>query len=481
MLKKRKNKFGLGLILLAAIFLSVLSLSYAATPNPGHPWSQIGDGNFAVIGLTTPRVLTLPDADSTVLTNNNLVTVAQGGTGSSSLTGVLIGSGVDAVMVTTSPEGFLLGTSASQTLTGKTLLAASNVITDVSATLGDLFKFDGDRFVRFGLGSALQYLKTNDAATDLEWAGATSGPSGSEGEIQFNSGGSSWGASSSLSISNAVLHLDNTLILSTTTLPSTPTTGTMMIFNRQLAGRDFVKFRSDVAEDYSVLQPSIFQNNICLLWPNATPSISSFGCTVTVSASSAATASEVDGYTWRGTFNSTGKSVYTGAVFLRGTTSGGNNGFFYFVRATLPDATYTSNSGVRLFYGLSTANSDSGACVSDSVNQDAVGFYYSTALSANWRVLTDNSAAGNTFVDTGMPFTASTTYDFYIYSPPYPSTSTIYWRMDNLTTGTTTVDGTTNTQLPTPATFMTAQICGDSVNNTSRNWRMDTMYVEVPR
>jgi hypothetical protein len=104
----------LSFLLLGLITLSLLSLSYAATPNPGHPWTEVGDGNFIASGPTTARTYTFPDASATVLTTNSLVSVAQGGTGTSSLTGVLLGNGASAVTVTTSPAGLLVGTTETQ-------------------------------------------------------------------------------------------------------------------------------------------------------------------------------------------------------------------------------------------------------------------------------------------------------------------------------------------------------------------------------
>lgn len=53
----------------------------AATPNPGHPWTEVGDGTFSVTGPSALRVFTFPDANATVLTSNAVVTPAQGGTG----------------------------------------------------------------------------------------------------------------------------------------------------------------------------------------------------------------------------------------------------------------------------------------------------------------------------------------------------------------------------------------------------------------
>lgn len=477
--KIRKSTLNTGL--LAAIFLSLLSLSYAATPNPGHPWTEFGDGNFIVSGPTAPRTYTFPDAAGSVLTTSSVVTIAQGGTSDYSgfpLGYALKSSGSSLSNVFMGP-GLLLGDTDAQSLLQSNLYFSNNTFTDTGITAMDLLKSNGTKFVRFATTTALSYLKTNAAGTDLEW-GTLSSVAGSDTELQYNSGGSSWGATSSLSISGNVLHLDNLLTMSTTTLPTVATTGTLRLFSRRIAGREFLKFRTEVTDDYSTLQPNIFSNYFCLI-TTGNSSSAALGCpTVTGSG----TASQVDGYTTRSTFNTTAVWLSSGAsMFVRGTTSGGQNGFFYFVRTTLPDATYANSSGVRLVYGLSDQTAANTVCGSDNVsNQDLIGFNYSTALSANWRIAADDGSASTpTYVDTGMPFTASTTYDFYIYAPPFPATSTIYWKMENLTTGTTTAEGVATTQLPGAAVMLQSGMCGDSVNSVTRNWRVETMYTEIPR
>lgn len=56
-----------------------------------------------------------------------------------------------------------------QALTNKTLVAASNTITDTSAATGDLFRHNGTRFVRLPRGTANQLLATNAGATDIAY------------------------------------------------------------------------------------------------------------------------------------------------------------------------------------------------------------------------------------------------------------------------------------------------------------------------
>lgn len=86
--------------LIFIIAFSVVRIVSATTPNPGHPWIEVGDGVFTVTNnQTAVRAYTFPDANATILTTNDIVTVPQGGTGVGSLTtnGILYGNGTGAV------------------------------------------------------------------------------------------------------------------------------------------------------------------------------------------------------------------------------------------------------------------------------------------------------------------------------------------------------------------------------------------------
>ncbi len=122
------------LIFLLSIAFFMSDITFAVTPNPGHPWVEVGDGTFAVTGPTVARTYTFPDANSTILTSNSAVTVAQGGSGATTLTGILKGNGTSAFTTVTAPSGALVGDTDTQTLTNKTISKASNTLTGVAGS-----------------------------------------------------------------------------------------------------------------------------------------------------------------------------------------------------------------------------------------------------------------------------------------------------------------------------------------------------------
>jgi hypothetical protein len=100
----------------------MIRYAQATTPNPGHPWAEIGDGLFAVdaTSLTALRTFTFPNSDATILTTAATVTVAQGGTGASSFGQGWIYSagGTGALIASTSPSvNFITATSTTASST----------------------------------------------------------------------------------------------------------------------------------------------------------------------------------------------------------------------------------------------------------------------------------------------------------------------------------------------------------------------------
>lgn len=136
-------------------------------------------GNLTLTGtIDTQTVTNTNVTDKTITVNDGGTTVGATGAGlivegdsgaviaqisyaTASATKFQIGDGTTQIDI--------VGISNTQTLTNKTVNATNNTITDTSTALGDLFKSNGTKFVRFARGTANQQLRTNAGGTDLEW------------------------------------------------------------------------------------------------------------------------------------------------------------------------------------------------------------------------------------------------------------------------------------------------------------------------
>lgn len=79
-----------------------------------------GNGFSKFTGATsTEKTYQLPNSNAIILTDQSLVTVAQGGTGTGTLTGIIKGNGTSAYTAVTAPAGTIVGTTDPQTLTSK--------------------------------------------------------------------------------------------------------------------------------------------------------------------------------------------------------------------------------------------------------------------------------------------------------------------------------------------------------------------------
>ncbi len=117
------------------------------------------NGFFTVSGpATSAKTFTFPNASATVLTDNAAVTVAQGGSGTTTLTGILKGNGTSAFTAVTAPSGALVGDTDTQTLSGKTLTAPK------FADLGFIADPSGNEYLIFdNIGTAVNEFTISNA------------------------------------------------------------------------------------------------------------------------------------------------------------------------------------------------------------------------------------------------------------------------------------------------------------------------------
>jgi len=318
----------------------------------------------------------------------------------------------------------------------------------------------------------------------LKLEGPTSSGSGTETAVKITTG---WDIG--LDIQSGGIQLADS------STPTTPTNGNLKIYSTSIAGRSMLAGIGSSGVEYAY-QPSLFQQNVVLITPGSGTSTSTFsstgGALATSGTLSTTTAiTEAQGAMATITSASTassGAGVSTAnSQYYRG--SGGSNadGFFFFARISLPDAltNYTSSTtGARVFVGLSSLNivGTSGTMASsDNPSGDYAGFQYSPVRDAglnNFSFITKNNTTQHTTFS-GVPVAVNKTFDFYIYCKP--GDSTIHWRVDNLTDGTTPVEGSETNNLPTATTAMKAGIAVGPMNAGGHNLRMQRVYVESDR
>ncbi len=263
--------------------------------------------------------------------------------------------------------------------------------------------------------------------------------------------------------------------------PAVPAAGHLMTFAKAIAGRVMLKVMGPNGRDYP-LQPSLFQNQVAIINAQSAAKNNFFGTNVSYDGTpSTPAATENFGYmtlyaTTAASGNDSGISTNS-TQFFRGSQVGAN-GFFFMVRGALPDSTPTTN-GARIFVGL-TSRTTTQSVGSDNDSGSRAGFSYSSVRGdTDWMFSTKDGSTQN-LIDTGLPFVDTSAYDYYIYTPPYPNNGTIYWRIDNMTAG-TSQEGSTSANLPAGATAMRGSLGIETESAAISNMMMQRMYIESDR
>lgn len=278
--------------------------------------------------------------------------------------------------------------------------------------------------------------------------------------------------------------------------PTTPAAGELRVYAKAIAGRTMLKALSPTGVDY-VYQPSLFQQSVVMVTPGngaTATTYTSLGGSLTVSGTLAAATGINDAMGSMSNIAS-GTTANTGAGFqtvnlqyFRGTGSNNADGFFYATRVNFSGNTamtlakYNSaTTGARFFAGVASVNiqGTGSMTASDNPSGSYAGFQYSAIrdTNGNFRFITEDGTTQNV-VDTGVALAVSKTFDFYTYCAPGGTTA--YWRVDNLTDGTTT-EGNTASNLPAAATGMRAGVALAPLSTTAIHYRFQRMYVETDR
>lgn len=270
-------------------------------------------------------------------------------------------------------------------------------------------------------------------------------------------------------------------------IPATPAANTMNVFGRSLAGRMFLRTQGPSGIT-TPLQPSFFQNNIIIVAPGATTSLTTIGSTI-ASAGTISHPAVVEAYgnianiVTAATANATAGISTTSTLFLRGSVANGASGFFFCARLAFPDASYNqtaATTGSRIFVGM-TNQTMATSVGADNPTGHFCGFFRrhvnGAAQDTNWQFATKDGTTLS-LADTGLAFTAGKLYDFYIFCAPVGNT--IYWRIDNVSDN-TTAEGSTSNNLPGNTQLMRAGYQLATINAVARNTMMQRIYVETDR
>ena len=263
--------------------------------------------------------------------------------------------------------------------------------------------------------------------------------------------------------------------------PTAPAADTLRIYGRKLAGRVLLKWTPPSGLDTPV-QPALFGNSIVFWQPGATSGVINGTVQTAIAAGVATLPTTTNRYTSmrRSVFTSatginTMNSLRTEAMFFRGATSG-MGGFFFFCRFGFTTWTATN----RLFVGL-CVDTTALLTADPSAKFNTLGFAVDTGATAISFLHNDGSGVGVKEAIAGQPALASSNvYDAYIFCKP--NDTTVYFRLDDVTAGTTLIDTSVTGDLPVSTTMLTA-VCaiGSGATNAGAGVAaigLNKMYIE---
>ena len=136
-----------------------------------------GNGFFAVSGpATSLKTFTFPNASATVLTDNALVTVAQGGTGVGTLTGLAYGNGTIAFTAATAAQVVsVIGSTAVTTATNATNIAITDNTSSVSTYYPVLSLNSSGNNAATTSSTKLSFVPSTGVLTATSFTGSGSG------------------------------------------------------------------------------------------------------------------------------------------------------------------------------------------------------------------------------------------------------------------------------------------------------------------
>jgi len=314
----------------------------------------------------------------------------------------------------------------------------------------------------------------------LKLEGPTSAGAGNEIGLEVATG---WDIG--LDLQSGGIQLAN--VTSSASEPAAPTAGNLRVYSRLTAGRSMLTQKGSSGVSYA-FQPSLFQQNVMLVTPGGsagallTATGGQVASTGTLNTSIAGT--QANGPMASYTIATVAPAGIAGAnnQFFRGSIANGANGFFYFMRINLSDTltNYTSaTTGTRLFFGL-TDQTAATMGASNTPLGNFVGFRFAPSADAGVMQFTSRDGTTQTQNTTSTTLAQNKTYDLYVYVKPNDPSNTLYWRIDNLTDG-STQEGTKTNNQPTSTVAMKPMGIMEPMTAITHVFQFQRMYVESDR
>ena len=320
-------------------------------------------------------------------------------------------------------------TNVSATFNGGTVTGATNFTGGLTANT-----ISGGTF--FGNGSGLTNIPG-------------SSPGGNSGEVQYNGSGSFSGAS------NVEITGGNLQLVSTTD-PSAPLAGNIIVYSKDIAGRQLPKWIGPSGLD-TPFQPNIMFNQISVIGPGGGTTVGVLGCTVTnvgtiANPNIATTNLKTQTRRFTNTLatttaNSVASTRITSLECWRGNVAG-QGGFFVVARFGIT----TLIVGNRMFVGLT----DTATAVPTNIDPTTsttpgkIGMAI-TANTGNWSLVHNITGTAPTVIPLGASYPINTTDLLELVLFAKPNDSVVTYRITNLSTNAQT-SGTLSTNLPASTT-----------------------------
>lgn len=323
----------------------------------------------------------------------------------------------------------------------------------------------------------------NNAVLSVTKMEGVVGPSGSTsaagttGEVQYNNAGALAGAA------NVEINNGNLQLLSTTD-PSPPTAGNLILYSKDIAGRQLPKWIGPSGVD-TPIQSSMAFNQISTIGPGGGTTVGVLGCTVTnvgtISNPNIAT-TNLKTQTRRIVNTSAagaGSLASTRVASLecwRGNVAG-QGGFFSVARFGFT----TLQVGQRMFIGLDS-NATAAPTNIDyltSTTTAKIGMYATGSTGNNWNLIHNTAASVPTSIPLGANFPVDTTSLIEMILYAKPNDTVVTYRITNLSTG-NLVSGSLSTNLPASTAPLGRLIAGcNNATAAAMAWDLSKFSLET--